>query len=168
MSHPHDAIMVRNIGKVVENGSERYRIIVGDPMPSSERKTFPVDAGKAVDAVTGTIGFLDFRGFYTKDAQGNEAQVAELLRIGIEPGYERQGYGLGMVECLAGVAAAKGVESLVSHEAGDENFPNVRGLHELGFSLDRRYQQPHVMHLDDKQNFFPYAAPLPLELPEGQ
>jgi len=154
------------------------RLIVGSVVSASERRVFS-DVSPQSDTKTGSIGFLDYRVLAVHDRQSAPTEpqryeaktVAEVIRIGIEPEFRRQGYGLALVEALATRMERRGVDFLVSEGATETRFPELRSMAQLGFVKDLRFYKPGVpAGMPHSGNlsvmYYENTARLPLRIPD--
>ncbi len=73
---------IKYSGWVNEPGDLVERLIIGDEMPQSKRKTFSIDpifTGNRSNQITGTIGYLDFRTVATHETV--ETEEDRIIRL---------------------------------------------------------------------------------------
>jgi len=170
-------IRVRHAGWVHENGLWVQRLYVGEKIASPERRMFPYQYQPAdQNCVTGSIGFLDFlvqkvydHSYDIPDSPQMESAV-ELVRVGLEPAYHGQGYGLAMVEVVAEKARDYGISFLVAEGNPAGRFPHLRSMEQLGFVTAPRFSRGVTLS-DFFSPRFAYYAEIssigkPLRIPE--
>lgn len=152
------------------------RLIAGKPVDPRKRTVFPLSPEMLADSFpqevpTGEYGFLDFAVREVFACERPESSppsrvlpipVIELYRVGIEPPYHHQGYGLQLVRRLGEIAEERGISALVSKESGDQNFPSLRSLDQLGF-VER--SRSFVQYVQGIGRTFHFYTPIPLVIP---
>lgn len=111
-----------------------YRISLGPDMPESDRVTFPSEYGLNN---TGSIGFIDLRReaeCIPSESEGRERiDALLLLRIGIEPDYQSNGYAKKLVGRAQDLAVAWGVEGVVTPQITNDKMRSL--LEKLDYTI---------------------------------
>lgn len=154
-------IRVRQAGWVRENGIWVQRLYVGKRVSVNLRTVHPhMPVLGDVQPITGSIGFLDFLVQHVYDHSYSSTQMesaVEILRVGIEPAYHGQGYGLAMVEVLAERARDYSISFLVAEDNSPDRFPHLRSMEQLGFVAEPRFSRGVTIGKLDSPRFTFYA-----------
>jgi GNAT superfamily N-acetyltransferase len=121
---------IENIGKRKSKFGDYYlndieRLIIGEEIPDTERKTFP-NSEITSNWESGSIGFLDF--VY----KGNNITVGEM---GVEPEHQKKGYGEEFIKELEKIAKERKVEEIEFCAVSNDIM--VKLLEKHGYSSTR-------------------------------
>lgn len=131
-------INIENIGKRKSATGDFYlgdreRLIMGEPIPASERKTFTPQKEYLSDWISGSIGFLDFT---------QAGDVISISELGLEPEFRDMGYGNKLMETIEKLAEErniKRIEFIAVDTEGPETKPMIGLLKKYGYKPTRGY-----------------------------
>lgn len=133
-----ETVEIKNIGKRKSVTGDFYlgdreRLIMGEPIPASERKTFTPQREYLGDWISGSIGFLDFV------QTGDIISVSEL---GLEPEFWGKGHSNKLIEAIEKLAEErniKTIEFVAVDIVGPDTKPMIGLLEKYGYKPTKGY-----------------------------
>ncbi len=129
-------VSIENIGKRKSVGmksefvSDIERLILGEKIPASERKTLKAQREYINEWVSGSIGFLDFI---------QENNIISVTVMGIEPEYQGRGFGKKLIEKIEEIAKKRNIKTIEFMAVDEENEEMVYLLKKYGYCSTRGY-----------------------------
>lgn len=118
------------VGMNREFVSDTERLIIGEKIPASDRKTFPAQREYISEWVSGSVGFLDFV---------QEGNIISVTIMGVEPKYQGGGFGKKLIEKIEEIAKERNIKTIKFIAVDkEENESMIYLLNKYGYRPTKR------------------------------